>query len=142
MPGEQAYTILMADDDEDDCFLVKDAFAESGLNVQMRFVEDGELLMDLLNRRGKYLDSTEWPKPDLILLDLNMPRKDGRSALKEIKSDQQFEGIPVVIFTTSTQDRDMKFCEQAGASRFIIKPDNFDDLIEELKSLIRLLSKT
>src|ERR1043166_7596979 len=97
-------TILMADDDADDRQLTKEAFEESRIANDLRFVEDGVELMDYLYRRGKYQDPTVSPRPGLILLDLNMPKKDGREALKEIKSDPKLKHIRVVILTTSGAD--------------------------------------
>jgi CheY-like chemotaxis protein len=93
-------TILMADDDQDDCMLVSKAFEEGKILNDLRFVENGEELMDYLYRRTKYADAQAAPRPGLILLDLNMPRKDGREALKEIKNDAGLREIPVVVFTT------------------------------------------
>src|SRR5215203_6044130 len=94
-------TILMADDDPDDRQLTKEAFEEARLANDLRFVEDGEELMDYLCRRGKYADPASSPRPALLLLDLNMPKKDGREALKEIKADPQLRQIRVVVLTTS-----------------------------------------
>ena len=93
--------ILMADDDADDRMLTRDALDESRVLNELRFVEDGEELMEYLTRKGKYADAKDSPRPGLILLDLNMPKKDGREALKEIKSDPNLRRIPVVIMTTS-----------------------------------------
>src|SRR5690242_20888530 len=92
-------TILMADDDADDRLLVKEAFEERRLANDMYFVQDGEELLDYLYRRGKYEDPRLSPRPDLILLDLNMPKKDGREALREIKSDPALRSIPVIVLT-------------------------------------------
>src|SRR5215203_4183751 len=94
-------TILMADDDPDDRQLTKEAFEEARLANDLRFVEDGEELMDYLCRRGNYADPACSPRPSLLLLDLNMPKKDGREALKEIKADPQLRQIRVVVLTTS-----------------------------------------
>src|SRR5579885_3500677 len=97
----RSITILLADDDADDRMLTKEALAESRLANDLRFVEDGEQLLDYLNRRGRYSSPQESPRPGLILLDLNMPRKDGREALRELKSDPNFRHIPIVVLTTS-----------------------------------------
>src|SRR5271163_1298530 len=94
-------TVLMADDDEDDRMMTKDAFEESRLANDLRFVCDGEELLDYLKRRGKYSDPASSPRPGLILLDLNMPKKDGREALREIKADPELKAIRVVVLTTS-----------------------------------------
>jgi CheY-like chemotaxis protein len=131
----KAITILMADDDRDDCLLVKDAFKESRLANDLRFVEDGEELMDYLYHRGKYADVKNFPRPGLILLDLNMPRKDGREALKEIKSDSDLKSIPIVVLTTSKQEEDILRSYDVGANSYITKPVTFKELVEVTKSL-------
>jgi len=133
-PG-RPITILMADDDRDDCLLVKDAFKESRLANDLRFVEDGEELMDYLYHRGKYADAKMSPRPGLILLDLNMPRKDGREALGEIKSDHDLRSIPIVILTTSKQEEDILRSYDVGANSYITKPVTFKELVEVMKSL-------
>lgn len=126
--------ILMADDDADDRILTKEALEESRVLNELRFVEDGEELMDYLKRRGKYTDA---PRPGLILLDLNMPRKDGREALKEIKADPDLRRIPVVVMTTSKAEEDIFRSYDLGASSFITKPVTFDRLVELMKALGR-----
>ncbi len=131
----ESIVILMADDDEEDCMLVKEAFEENRLINDLRFVEDGEELMDYLNRRGKYADPALSPWPDLILLDLNMPKKDGRSALREIKEDPKLHCIPVVILTTSKEEQDILLTYNTGASSFIMKPVSFEGLIEVVKAI-------
>lgn len=128
-------TILMADDDRDDCLLVKDAFMESRLVNDLRFVEDGEDLMDYLYNRSKYSDVTVAPRPGLVLLDLNMPRKDGREALMEIKADPDLRGIPIVVLTTSKQEEDILRSYDVGANSYITKPVTFKGLVEVIKSL-------
>jgi CheY-like chemotaxis protein len=125
----------MADDDEEDCMLVKEAFEENRLINDLRFVEDGEELMDYLNRRGKYEDPALSPWPDLILLDLNMPKKDGRTALREIKEDPRLHCIPVVILTTSREERDVLLTYNTGASSFIMKPVSFEGLVEVISAI-------
>ena len=122
----------MADDDADDRLLAKDALAECKLNNELHFVENGEELLDFLNRRGKYAGST-LPKPGLILLDLNMPRKDGREALREIKQDPELRKIPVVVLTTSKADTDISKIYDLGANSFISKPVTFDSLVNVMK---------
>ena len=128
-------TILMADDDRDDCLLVEDAFKESRLANDLRFVEDGEELMDYLYHRGKYADSKISPRPGLILLDLNMPKKDGREALGEIKADHDLRSIPIVILTTSKQEEDILRSYDVGANSYITKPVTFKELVEVMKFL-------
>jgi CheY-like chemotaxis protein len=129
--------ILMADDDPEDCMLVKDAWHESRLVNNLNFVEDGEALMDYLFHRDKYSDPASSPTPDLILLDLNMPRKDGREALKEIKSNPELRRIPVVILTTSKEEADILSTYDLGANSFIKKPVTFESLVDVVKTLAK-----
>ena len=128
-------TILMADDDPDDRALTKEAFVESHLANDLRFVEDGEELLDYLNRRGKYTDPASAPWPGIILLDLNMPRKDGREALQELKADPRFRTIRVVIMTTSKAEEDVVKSYNLSAASYITKPVTFDRLVEVVKAL-------
>jgi len=130
----EPFTILMADDDADDCLLVRDAFIESRLASELRFVHDGEELLDYLHSRGRYSVRSLAPRPGIILLDLNMPRKDGREALEEIKSDPDTCGIPIVVLTTSKEEIDIVRSYNLGASSFIIKPVTFNGLVEVVKS--------
>lgn len=132
----QSVTILMADDDQDDCLLIQDAFAENRLSDVLRFVEDGEALMDYLYRRGAFADPELSPRPGLILLDLNMPKMDGREALKIIKSDPELSDIPVVVLTTSRYEVDVACSYSTGANSFITKPDTFDGLLWLVSNLI------
>lgn len=133
-PGEPI-TILMADDDQEDCMLAKDALEEARLANDLRFVEDGEELMDYLKRRGKYANPKDSPRPGIILLDLNMPRKDGREALEEIKADPELKTLPVVILTTSDADEDILRSYDLGANSYITKPVTFDGLIKIMLAL-------
>ncbi|MGD0231528.1 MAG: response regulator [Syntrophorhabdales bacterium] len=135
--SKKSVTILMADDDQDDCLLVSTAFEESRLANDLRFVADGEELMDYLYRRGKYPDALTSPRPGLILLDLNMPRKDGREALKEIKNDAGLREIPVVVLTTSKEEEDILRSYNLGANSYITKPVTFEGLVDVIKSLGR-----
>lgn len=128
-------TILMADDDLDDCILARDALEESHLTNELRFVGDGEELMDYLYRRGKYSRLESSPRPGLILLDLNMPKKDGREALREIKSDPDLREIPVLVLTTSKADEDIHRSYYLGANSFITKPVTFSSLIDVIQTL-------
>jgi CheY-like chemotaxis protein len=128
--------ILMADDDADDRVLARDAMAESRLGNSLRFVEDGQELMDYLHRAGKYA-TADAPRPGLILLDLNMPRKDGREALREIKTDPELRTIPVVVLTTSKTEEDILRTYDLGANSFITKPVTFDRLVEIVRTLDR-----
>lgn len=123
-------TILLADDDPDDRMLTRDALDESRLANDLRFVEDGEELVDYLFRRGKFADPGSAPRPGLILLDLNMPRKDGREALREIKSNEDLRRIPIVVLTTSKAEEDIYRTYDLGASSFVTKPVSFAGLVE------------
>ena len=128
-------TILMADDDADDRRLTQEAFEEGRLINDVRFVEHVEELMDYLRRQGKYAAPVEAPRPGLILLDLNMPRKDGRTVLKEIKSDPILRQIPVVVLTTSKADEDVYRSYDLGVNSYIVKPVTFEALVDILQTL-------
>lgn len=131
-------TILMAEDDPDDRFALKEAFRDIVKGeVQLQFVEDGAELMEVLTRRRTPSDSGPPPLPHLILLDLNMPRKDGRQALLEIKSSPALKQIPVVIWTTSTARKDIDYCYESGASSYIVKPLGYTQLVETLGTFCR-----
>jgi CheY-like chemotaxis protein len=136
MPQQNAarpITILIADDDPDDRLLARDALAESRLANDVRFVEDGEDLLDYLYRRGKWSDPEASPRPGLILLDLNMPRKDGREALKELKAEPELRGIPIVVLTTSAAEEDIYRTYDLGVSSFVTKPVTFEGLVEVMQ---------
>jgi CheY-like chemotaxis protein len=128
-------TILLADDDADDRVLARDALTESRLANDLRCVENGEELMDYLRRAGAYADPATSPTPGLILLDLNMPRKDGREALAEIKSDPALRHIPVVVLTTSKAEEDIYRTYDLGVNSFITKPVTFDGLVKVMRTL-------
>jgi two-component system response regulator len=128
-------TILMADDDADDRLMTKEAFEESRLVNDLRFVEDGEELMDYLKRRGKYTDPATSPRPGLILLDLNMPKKDGREALREIKADPHLKHIRIIILTTSKAEGDIFRTYDLSAASYITKPVTFESLVEVVRAL-------
>ena len=128
-------TILMADDDPDDRAMTQDAFVESKLANDLRFVEDGEELMAYLKREGKYADPTTSPRPGLILLDLNMPRMDGREALKAIKADPRFRKIRIVIMTTSKAEEDILRAYDLSAASYITKPVTFDRLVDTVRTM-------
>lgn len=127
--------ILMAEDDADDRLLVQDALAECKLDGTIRFVADGEELMDYLLRRGKYLTPESAPRPTFILLDLNMPRKDGREALREIRAHPDLRRLPVVVFTTSNAEADVEKVYDLGANSFVVKPVAFDALVKIVGAL-------
>lgn len=132
---KKSITILMADDDPDDRFMTQEAFNEAKLMNDFRFVEDGEELMDYLYQRGKYSDPKSAPRPGIILLDLNMPRKDGREVLSETKADANLRRIPVVILTTSKEEEDIIHAYNLGSNSYITKPVSFKELVVIIKSL-------
>ena len=123
-------TILYADDDPEDRMLIKEAWEENRLANELHFVEDGEELINYLRRRGKYESLQGDELPGLILLDLNMPKKDGREALREIKSDRQLRLIPVVVLTTSKAEEDILRAYDLGVNSFIMKPVTFQSLVD------------
>ena len=127
----------MAEDDADDRLLVRDALAECGVKDKVRFVADGQELMDYLLRRGQYTVATDAPRPGLILLDLNMPRKDGREALREIRAHPELSRVPVVVFTTSRADADVGKMYDLGANSFVAKPAAFDELVNTIQGVLR-----
>lgn len=127
--------ILLAEDDEDDYLLIAEALKESRLANRMFWVKDGEQLLDYLHRRGNYADPAESPVPGIILLDLNMPRKDGREALEEIKSEPALRRIPIIILTTSQAEEDILRSYDLGVNSFIRKPVQFEDFVEMVKVL-------
>jgi len=130
-------TILIAEDDEEDRLLIREAFEESRVANPLQFVGDGEELMDYLYRRGAYADPKRAPRPGIILLDLNMPRKDGREALGEIKADPALRLIPVIALTTSETEEDIVRTYNLGVNSFITKPVSFDGLVDVVKMLGR-----
>lgn len=137
----QPITILVADDDPDDRMLIQEALEEIDVPVDPYFVHDGEELLDYLNQRGQYANGTSSPHPGLILLDLNMPRKDGREALEEIKSDPKLRRIPVVVLTTSSSDEDINCTYDLGGNSFIVKPISFDALVDAMGALSKYWSE-
>ena len=128
-------TILMADDDEDDRMITQDALDEARVANQLHYVEDGEELLAYLQRRGKYAELRQEPLPGLILLDLNMPKKDGREALAEIKADPALRRIPIVVMTTSKAEEDIYRTYDLGVNSFIVKPVAFEALVEIMQTL-------
>ncbi len=131
--ANKSIIILMAEDDPDDRLLASEALRESKVANELHFVEDGEELMDYLHRHGKYTGLSKQPLPGLLLLDLNMPRKDGREALKEIKSDPLLRRLPVIVLTTSQAEEDVLRSYDLGVNSFIRKPVTFDRLVEVVK---------
>lgn len=131
----ESFTILMADDDPDDRFLVREALEEAEVRHDSYFVNDGDALLDYLYRRGTYAEATASPRPCLILLDLNMPRTDGREALRQIKRDPDLRRIPIVVLTTSNAEEDVRRCYDLGANAYITKPMTFEALVVVMKRL-------
>lgn len=129
--------ILIADDDAEDRMLAKDALEESRLANEVHFVEDGEALMHYLFNQGKFADKEKYPKPGIILLDLNMPKMDGREALKEIKSNANLRSIPIVVLTTSKAEEDILKTYNLGVNSFITKPVSFESLVNVMKTLCK-----
>lgn len=127
--------ILMADDDLDDCLLTRRALEKNNVVNPFVTVGDGDELMDYLKRKGKYADPEPSPRPCFILLDLNMPKMDGRKALLFVKSDPELKKIPVVVLSTSSAEEDILRSYNLGANSFITKPVNFDDLVSMMESL-------
>ncbi|WP_414590433.1 response regulator [Anabaena sp. CCY 9614] len=125
----------MADDDEDDSMLIREALAESELPMNLYFVSNGEELLDYLYNRGKFTNKNQAPRPGLILLDLNMPKKNGLEVLKDIKQDPSLRHIPVVVLTTSDSKEDIYHTYDLGANSFIVKPVTFASLVEVMKNI-------
>ena len=137
MSKGNAIRILIADDDADDRMLIADAFEEASLSNPVDFVEDGVELLDYLNRRGKYVDRAKEEMPGIILLDLNMPRMDGRTALKEIRADAELRKIPIIVLTTSKSEEDILKTYDLGVNSFITKPVTFERLVQVVQVLNR-----
>lgn len=127
--------LVMADDDEDDCLLVNEALKLVCIGCTFRCVRDGAEMMDYLNRTGCYKDPEFSPVPDIILLDLNMPKMSGREVLRRLKSDPRFRAIPVIILTTSRELEDVRVCYALGANSYITKQPSFDELVSAMRTL-------
>ena len=128
-------SILIADDDSDDRMLLEDAFEENELTVPLHFVENGEELLAFLRREGKFAKMANEPLPRLIILDLNMPKIDGRAALAALKDDDSLRSIPVVVMTTSKAEEDIRRTYALGVSSFISKPVTFDGLVDVVNAI-------
>ncbi|MFC0185724.1 Response regulator receiver domain-containing protein [Pseudarcicella hirudinis] len=136
MKNHSSISILVADDDPDDRQMTKEALEENFLLNELHFVEDGQQLMDYLRKQGRFADaSINAPRPGLILLDLNMPKKDGRECLKEIKSDPDLRSIPIIILTTSKAEEDIIKTYDLGVNCFVTKPVTFTELISVTRSI-------
>ena len=136
MTNGKPITILVADDDPDDRMLIEDAFMESRLRNDLRFVKDGIELLDYLRHQDAYENPETSPRPGIILLDLNMPRMDGREALAHIKADPNLKQIPIVVLTTSKAEEDILRTYDTGVNSFITKPVTFEGLVD----LVRVLT--
>jgi CheY-like chemotaxis protein len=139
---DPSITILMADDDGDDRELTEEAFRENGVTNPFVFVVDGLELLDYLRREGRFGGVASAPLPGLILLDLNMPHRNGFEALAEIRADERLRHIPTVIFSTSHNHRDVRRSHDLGANSFIPKPHSFGDLCELVAELARYWLQT
>ncbi len=131
----EAIVILLVDDDEDDRLLTTDALRAAKVANELKTVCDGEELMDYLYHRGQYAPPVASPRPGLILLDLNMPRKDGREALREIKADPELRSIPVVVLTTSRTEDEINRTYDLGANSFMAKPVTFESLVQAMAAV-------
>jgi CheY-like chemotaxis protein len=137
MAERARWSVLVVDDDEDDRTFAREAFDEAGIPTDIRFADDGVELLDYLYRRGKFVSPESSPRPDLILLDLRMPRKSGHDALAEIKESPTFRPIPVVVLTTSDAEDDVIRSYELGANSYVVKPTTFSGLVDTLKHLCR-----
>ena len=135
IPPPKPITLLMADDDPGDRLLAAEALKDARLINELRFVENGEELMDYLLARGNFKSPADAPRPGLILLDLNMPRKDGRTVLKEIKNHPDLCHIPIAVLTTSKDDADIYRSYDLGVNSYIVKPVTFEAIVDTLQTL-------
>lgn len=135
MKQKNQVPILIADDDMDDCKMIKEALQESHLLNKLYFVHDGEDLLNYLHHKGRFADGSKYPLPGLILLDLNMPKKDGREALTEIKGDVRLRSIPIVVLTTSQAEEDVYRTYNLGVNSFITKPVIFNALVQVMAGI-------
>jgi two-component system response regulator len=127
--------ILVAEDDADDRFLLETAFAENGFKGKLEFVENGVELLEYLRNLNASENNAEHPLPGFILLDLNMPKKDGREVLKEIKEDPRFKKIPVIVFTTTKNENEINRCYELGANTYVVKPVGFENLVKTIEDI-------
>ena len=134
--------VIIAEDDPDDRLLIKDALKQACQTVEVHFVQDGAEMLDYLYHRGKYLDVEKSPQPELVMLDLNMPKKGGMEVLEEIKTDAALKSIPVVVLTTSRSPEHVSRSYELGGNGFITKPETYTELVEIMQSLERYWFKT
>jgi CheY-like chemotaxis protein len=133
--GETKKRILVSDDDADDCLLIKDVLIDIGLECEVRFVSDGIELMEFLEECERKERRALWSLPDLVVLDLNMPRKGGREVLREMSVHPRFSAIPVVVLTTSEEPRDIALCSSLGVKLYITKPSMYGEWLERFEGL-------
>ena len=142
-PTSKKTVVIIAEDDPDDRLLIMDALKDAcHPNVAVRFVQDGAELLDYLHRRGKYEDKMDYPQPELVLLDLNMPKKSGMEVLDEIKRDSALRTIPVVVLTTSSAPEHISRSYELGGNGFITKPNTYSELVELMENLDRYWFRT
>lgn len=127
-------TILLVEDDPEDGYLIGEAFDESRIPHHLVTVRDGDEVVDYLKHRGKFASMEGWELPHIVVLDLNMPRKDGREALREIKADPGLRRIPIVVFTNSRDEEDVSYCYDLGVGGYITKPVSFMGLLNAVQS--------
>ena len=135
--NREPLTVLVADDDEDDRTFIRKAWEKSRVANNLRFVADGEELAEYLNHTGRYPDTASAPRPAVILLDLNMPRKDGQESLRDIKADPDLRQIPIVVLTASQAEEDILRSYDLGANSYVTKPVTFEALTDVLRVLGR-----
>lgn len=142
-PTSRKTVVIIAEDDPDDRLLIMDALKDACQpNVAVRFVQDGAELLDYLHRRGKYEDKADYPQPELVLLDLNMPRKSGMEVLDEIKRDSALRTIPVVVLTTSSAPEHISRSYELGGNGFITKPNTYSELVALMENIDRYWFRT
>ncbi|HEY3966387.1 MAG TPA: response regulator [Planctomycetaceae bacterium] len=134
--NENIYPILLVEDSPEDTEATIRAFKKAGVPQPIFHCENGDEGLDFLYRRGKYIESSQAPRPSVILLDLNLPGTDGREVLAEIKKDERLRTIPVLVLTTSTDERDIEKCYQMGANSYIKKPVDFDSFLRAVERLV------
>lgn len=127
--------ILIAEDDEDDRFLIQAAFEDCGIAHPLVFARDGIEVMQYLLNQGAFANKEAYPRPALVLLDLNMPKKDGRETIKEIRNQEAFKTLPIIVLSTSNAPQDLKICYESGANCFINKPSSFEGLLDTVKGI-------
>jgi two-component system response regulator len=131
----KSQSILLVEDNQDDYEATSRAFKKANLSNPIVWCKSGQDALDYLKKQGAYKDEPKSARPGLVLLDLNMPGMDGRKTLEVIKQDDTLKQIPVIILTTSSDERDIQSCYQTGANTYVQKPVSFDGLIEAIRRL-------